>query len=218
MKILIFLASHRQLDEFKYFNIFLEKTKELKTMCDLYIHINNPRISQRVLNYYKEFKIKNKKIYITTKNSGYASGGMEAINDSYKMGIFNNYDYVIHMHPDVFITEETELIKLLKDNLNNNKVFLVTKYFPWKTFEHYATDFFIFKPKLLKNNIFDDENLYKFKPDKVETFFYNILIKNNINCLLVKRFNNDHWYPRRIDNLKLWHEHDLNKIKKFLHL
>ena len=95
MKILIFLASHRQLDEFKYFNIFLEKTKELKTMCDLYIHINNSEISNNVLQYYKESKIKNKKIYITTKNSGYVYGCIEAINESYKIiGTIDGQDLI----------------------------------------------------------------------------------------------------------------------------
>ena len=44
-----------------------------------------------------------------------------------------------------------------------------------------------------------------------------MIIKNNIKYIFVKRFNNDNWEPRRIDdNLRLYHEHDLNKVQSLL--
>jgi len=99
-------------------------------------------------------------------------------------------------------------------NLDNDIVFFVSKCFK-NIKNHYSTDFFIFKPKLLNNNIFNDKELltHELKP---EIFFYNLLIKNNINTKILPRFDNNHWYPRRIDKLELWHEHDLNNIKTFL--
>ena len=118
MKILLFLTSHRQLEEYKYFNVFFQKHNKLKEICDIFIYINNSNLSVDVLKYYQQINVKNKNIYITTKNAGGIRhpgqyGWLETLNEGYNMNKFNNYDYVIHMHPDVFITQENNIIKIL---------------------------------------------------------------------------------------------------------
>jgi len=41
--------------------------------------------------------------------------------------------------------------------------------------------------------------------------------ENNIKYIFIKRFDNDLWAPRRIDdNLKLYHEHDMNNVINLL--
>jgi hypothetical protein len=41
--------------------------------------------------------------------------------------------------------------------------------------------------------------------------------ENNIKYTFIKRFNNNMWYPRRIDDhLKLYHKHDMNKVAKIV--
>ena len=129
------------------------------------------------------------------------------------MGIFKEYDYVIHLHPDVFITDDLYLTEVLLENIDNDIVFFITKSLQNNRF--FSFDFFIFKPKLLTKNIFI-ENLYSFT-DCPEYYLHDMIIKNNIKYKFIKRFNNDTWYPRRIDdNLKLYHEHDLNAVKSLL--
>jgi hypothetical protein len=213
MKILLFITGFRQLDEYNYFRIFL-KQLHLNTICDIYIYCNNPQIQNNVVNYYQNFDQMNKKLLITTLNAGYRVGGVEAVSNGIEMGIFKDYDYVIHLHPDVFITDDLYLMDVLLENINNDIVFLINKSLP-DDVRFFSFDFFIFKPKLLKKNIFIEE-LYTFT-DSPEHYFHDMLVKNNIKYKFIKRYNNDMWYPRRIDdNLKLYHEHEMDKVVDIL--
>lgn len=213
MKLLLFITGHRQLDEYNYFSIFL-KQLELNSMCDIFIYCNNPEIQNDVINYYQKFSQKNKKLLITTLNSGHTIGGVEAVSEGFEMGIFNEYDYVIHLHPDVFITDDLYLKEIFLKNIDNDIVFFITKSLPNnETF--FSFDFFIFKPKLLTKNIFK-EKLYTFTTDP-ENYLHDMIKENNIKYIFIKRFDNDLWAPRRIDdNLKLYHEHDMNNVINLL--
>jgi hypothetical protein len=213
MKILLFITGHSQINEYFLFDRFL-KTLTLNNICDIFIYCNNPNISNEIVTYYQQFSQTNKQLFITTKNGGYRTGGVEAVSEGIEMGIFKDYDYVIHLHPDVFITDDNYLLTVLQENLDNDTVFFITKSRP-KSPTFFSFDFFIFKPNLLRQNIFL-ENLYTFT-ESPEEYLHNMIITNNINHIILKRFNNDNWYPRRIDeNLKLWHEHELDKVENEL--
>ena len=213
MKILLFITSYRQLEEYKYFNLLLKQLK-LNSMCDIFIYCNNSEIQNDILTYYKNFNQKNKQLFISSLNSGYRIGGVESLSHGLEMGIFKDYDYVIHLHPDVFITEDIYLNEILLNNLNNDVIFFITKSHPIDS-TFFSFDFFIFKPKLLTKNIFY-ENLYTFTSGP-EKYLHDMIKSNNIKYIFIKRFNNNNWSPRRIDeNLKLYHEHDMNKVKKLL--
>lgn len=44
-----------------------------------------------------------------------------------------------------------------------------------------------------------------------------MILKHNIKYTFIKRFDNDNWYPRRIDdNLQLYHKHDMTEVVKIL--
>jgi len=213
MKILLFITGYRQLEEYNYFSIFLKKLK-LNAICDIYIYCNNQNISSDIITYYQNFDQKNKYLFISSLNSGHRIGAVEAISKGIEMGIFNDYDYVIHLHPDVFITDDSYLLNLLIENLHNDIVFFITKSFPNDP-KFFSFDFFIFKPKLLTKNIFIDE-LYTFQ-ELPEHYLYNMIIKYYIKYTFIKRYNNNYWYPRRIDeNLGLYHEHDMEKVKQYI--
>jgi hypothetical protein len=213
MKILLFITGHKQLDEYHYFRIFLERLN-LNRLCDIFIYCNNPEISSEIVDHYKNFNNKNKNLFVTSLNSGYRLGGIEALSKCLQMGVFHGYDYVIHLHPDVFLTSDKFLLETLNQNLNNDSVFLVTRYFP-EDYRHFSTDFFIFKPKLLTINIFIAE--LSSYTDFAEHYLYDMIKKYNVKYKIIKRFDNDCWNPRRIDDhLKLYHEHDLEKVKASL--
>lgn len=213
MKILLYITSYRQIEEYNYFNIFLQQLK-LNSICDIFIYCNNPSIHQNIIKYYQNFNQNNKRLLITSLNSGYRIGGVEAVSKGFEMGIFNEYDYVIHLHPDVFITDDVYLTDVLLQNINNDIAFFITKSIP-NDDNFFSFDFFIFKPKLLTKNIFI-EDLYNFNSSP-ECYLGDMIIKNNIKYTFIKRFDNDTWYPRRIDdNLKLYHEHDLNNVIQIL--
>jgi len=213
MKILIYITGYRHLIEYKYFNNFLRELR-IKYLCDIFIYCNNAEINNEIMEYYRMFEQKNKQIFITTLNGGYRIGGVEAISEGIDMGIFKGYDYVIHLHPDVFITDDLYLIDILLENKDNDTVFLITKSKPDDD-RFFSFDFFIFKPKKLENNIFKDE-LYTFMSCP-EHYLHDMIMKNEIKYKFIKRFNNNNWYPRRIDeNLKLYHEHDMNNVVNLL--
>lgn len=213
MKILLFLTGFGQLEEYNYFNLFLKQLK-LNSICDIFIYCNNPKIQNKIINYYQNFSQENKRLLITSLNSGYRCGGVEAVSQGIDLGIFNEYDYVIHLHPDVFITDDLFLTKILLNNINNDIVFFITKSLPNDS-KFFSFDFFIFKPKLLTKNIFKEE-LYTFTGCP-EHYLHDMITKNNIKYTFIKRFNNDNWSPRRIDdNLSLYHEHEMTKVVNLL--
>jgi hypothetical protein len=212
MKILIILSGHRQNDEYKLSGLCFQQCPNLVKQSDLYI--NNNLISNDIsknteyLNIFKTVKINN-----TSENAGYRTGPIEAISniiDSEKL-LISDYDYVIHLHPDVFITRETELLFILENELDSENIFIINKSLPDNRF--FSFDFFIFKPQKLKENVF---NQWKNSNVITEYYLYNCIVSNNLPYKMIKRFDNDNWSPRRIDLLGFWHEHDLELVKKYL--
>lgn len=213
MKLLLFITGHGQLKEYDYFNEFLQKLK-LNHLCDIHIYCNNPSISSDIVKYYHNFEQKNKYLTITSQNSGYRTGGVEAVSQGFDMGLFSSYDYVIHIHPDVFITDDTYLLSVLNTHFTDDIAFFLTRSVPNDP-KFASFDFFIFKPKILTTNIFKDE-LYTFTSSP-EHYLYNMINKYNIPYIFIKRFENDTWHPRRIDDhLKLYHEHNLHMVQCLL--
>lgn len=218
MKVLLFITSHRQLKEYEYFAYFFNRLKRLNEVCDIYIYCNNPDISEDILKYYKKFNLKNKKLFITNINHGYYLGGTELMSIAYDNNVFKDYDYVIHCHADVFITDDEYLMQVLNDNYENDYIFLLTLSIP-NDEQFLSGDIFIFKPKLLKENIFKYSLLSLLNVDLpcAERSLYNTLYKHNIKYLIIKRFKDDKFDPRRISEyLKEWHEHDLSKVEDYI--
>jgi hypothetical protein len=214
MKVLLFITSYRQLEEYIYFQKLLEKLPRLSSICDIFVYCNNTEISGELVTYFQRFPQKNKQLFITSKNNGFARGGIEAVSNAYDMGIFTDYDYVIHLHADVFIFDDEQILKILFENLENDIVFFITKSIPNDPY-FFSFDFFMFKPRLLTHNVFkgDGNSLYTFSI-YVEYHFYNLIVKNGIKFTYIPRFHDDDWQPRRIaEHLKIYHEHDIDKIK-----
>lgn len=214
MKVLLFITGFRHVEEYGYFNDFLQRLNTLNGVCDIFIYCNNPDISADIVAYYRKFTQKNKHLLITSLNAGFIMGAVEAVSRGIEMGIFDGYDYVIHLHPDVFMTDESGIMEVLTENIANDCVFFITKSEPDDE-RFFSFDFFIFKPKLLKQNIFSDE-LHSYG-DGPEHFLCDMLAKHDVAFKFIKRFANDDWFPRRPDDhLKLYHEHDLRLVRELL--
>ena len=216
MKILLVLTGHRQLEEYSLFaKILKQSCPRLCAETDLFIHCNHAEISEEIQTYFKEFPQKNKRLYITTKNCGYRAGGFEAVSDLYEMNIFQGYDLVIHLHPDVFITREDALWKYI-DSMPSmpQSAFYGTTCLP-HIGNHLAFDFFMFRPSGIQQNIF---NCWKTMGDTYpEHMLFQQIMTHTVPALLVPRYSNNDHSPRRIDeHLGLWHEHDLEKVRKYL--
>ena len=214
MKVLLFITGFRQVKEYDYFTAFLQQLPTLQHICDVFIYCNNPAISEEIVTYYRKFTQENKRLYITSVNAGFVMGAVEAVSSGIEMGIFSPYDYIIHLHPDVFITDDAGIMATLNDNLDNDCVFFVNRSMPHDA-RFFSFDFFIFKPRLLPKNIFIDAlRTYR---DIPEHYLSDMIASHNIKCQVIGRFDNDHWHPRRIDeHLKLYHEHDLTLVEDLL--
>ena len=214
MRVLLFITGFRHGKEYEYFNRFLARLKTLNEICDVFIYCNNPDISSDIVSYFRMFGQKNKHLHITSSNIGFVMGAVEAVSNGIEMGIFKDYDYAIHLHPDVFITAESKLVDLLIANLDNDYVFLVNRSLPDDE-RFFSFDFFVFKPRLLKTNIFKDD-LHGYG-DIAEHYLSDMLARNHVKFKIVNRFGNDTWFPRRIDeHLNLYHEHDLGLVEALL--
>jgi hypothetical protein len=205
-KNLLFLTSHRQVEELYLYGEFLKKTQEVKNF-DIVIHINNLELNfERVTQFFKNIPNKNKQLVLTGKNCGYNMGPHEAVSDNFPL--FKNYDNVIHTHPDVYIVDEKKFLRVL--NSNEDKALLVNYSVPTTT-QWMSTDLFIFRPKLLEENIFSSygDNL----DIGCESFLYKTVTERNISHQYIQRFIDKNWEPRRPCQWGAYHEHDINKIK-----
>ena len=219
MKVLLLLTSHQQLEEVYLYGEFIKRFCPIVKTFDLLLYVNKIDIDiSRLGNYFQGLPFENKTLVLTSKNTGYTFGAIEALADYFEL--FKTYDYVIHSHPDVFITSDVILWKLLEYFSYRDETFIVNRTFGKEDITTMAADFFIFKPKSLKVNIFDDYknylNKYNLHTGGVETVLYEIVNKYNIPHFYIKRYDNDYWNPRRVDLLGIWHEHNLVKIQEYL--
>jgi len=208
MKVLFFMTGYRQHIEYALQARFLEKCPRLRENAELVIY--NNCISNQIENVCRDIPLPTT-IYNVNKNAGYYLGPIEALEFLFSIKNLSDYDYVIHLHPDVFVVNEEPLMKLLDAELSTSNVFLVNNVIPNDS-RFYCFDFFIFKPKLLKESIFVNWSDW---PGCCEHFLHDRIIENSIQHRLVPRLNED-GNTRSIDLLGLWHEHDIPRVLTYL--
>ena len=209
-KVLIIYTSHRQLEEIKLSTILLSRTSFLQK-CDLLFHCN--KIDLDVKDYFELFPNTKKELIHTSKNTGYTYGAHEALADLYPK--YKDYDFVIHLHPDIFIIDEKVICDIILKHKDTEEVFICTRNTPEETYTSF--DFFIFKPQKLPCNIFKNWESSSFRNDlDPERLLFKMITTYKLPYVVLKRFDNDWWHPRRTDLLGLWHEHDITNIIKYL--
>ncbi len=127
MKVLLFITGYRHLKEYDYFNSFLRRLNTLSNVCDVFIYCNDPNISEEIVTYYRNFSQTNKQLFITSVNAGFTMGAVEAVSRGIEMGIFDGYDYVIKLHPDVFLTDESRILAVLTERQADDCMFLMSR-------------------------------------------------------------------------------------------
>jgi hypothetical protein len=231
MKNLILITSHNQTEEFMIAPTLLKKTNFL-WQFDLILHNNNKNIDQKYLrNCFDLFPNANKKLIHTEKNAGYVQGLHQTLSDLYDE--WKQYDNVLHLHCDVFVVDENKLLQVMVSNMDHAFVFsmcnppdpVLYKNFPQNRM--ISTDIFVIRPKLLNTNVFANYVLPEYNQPNVcvdgnmvnpwcELILQTELEKHNVSYAVVKRFDNESWWPRRPCLWGCWHEHNYSKIKKYL--
>jgi hypothetical protein len=214
MKILIYYSSHRQKDEIRYASQFFNRTDFLKKNSQVMIHCDNNAILDEELRTFIEFDTE---IFLSRSPqtfpvhpTGYFNGFWKGLSKNFDF--FKNYDYVIHLTPDVYITNETEIVNILIEEYYTDNVFIVD-YHP----EHnsttpvqYCCDFFVFKPNCFEDFFceHDDNN-----PIPPEFVLYSKIHEHSIKHRKIKRVGA---LSHQIDSFGLIHNHDNNHIVSIL--
>lgn len=215
IKILIYFSSHRQLKEIEYSSYFYNKTEFLKNNSDVMIHIDNDLFkNDDVLEYTKYdtncYIARSKQTYPVYPN-GVFNGFLKGLSNNFEF--FKNYDYVIHLVPDCYITNEDKIVELLNDNINSEFDFIVD-YHPHhnqSTISQYTCDFFVFKPKKIPN-IFSDHS--DINVVVAENWLYSKIHEYNIKHKTICRGQESlRW---NIDDYGLIHNHNLKRIESIL--
>jgi len=208
MKILLFMTGYRQHEEYALQARFLARCPKLRANAELFVY--NNYIQNKIEDVCRNIPLP-MKIHNTDKNAGYYLGPIEAMEFLFANRDLSVYDYVLHLHPDVFVVNEEPLMKLLEEEVSTPNVFLVNSAVPNDS-RFYCFDFFAFKPRLLEKSIFVNWSNWV---GPCEYFLHDRIVENSIPHRLVQRYS-EPGKTREIDELGLWHEHELSKIRQFL--
>jgi hypothetical protein len=224
MKVLLLLTSYRQLEEVKLWAHFLSTDKlNIARTWDIMVMMNNIYSDITKLGeYFKNIPNENKTLIFTSKNKGYTFG--QAAFWAEYFNYFKKYDFVIHHSIDVFMMDDSVISNILEYFFisNREEAFIVNKVFGIEKIadKTVGTDLFIFRPQLIKDNIFNDfplyYDIYNHDTGGTEEILFDIIKRRNIPHMFIKRYDNNYWNPRRIDLWKCWHEHDLRRIKDYI--
>lgn len=213
MKVLLYITTHRQIEEFELYAYFAKNhCKELTEIADVFVHCNSMQDTPKIMEAFSKLPHKNKNIVFVTENCGYKIGVIQQLCWGYEHNIFKDYDFVIHHHIDVFIMHDKTIMKILNETLSMPQSMIVTRSWPDRVW--FDTDFLIFKPNKLPFNIF---LLYKSFPGVGEELLVKQVQDYKLPTIIVGRFSNNCCFPRRIaDQIELWHEHDLAKVRDYI--
>lgn len=208
MNHLLFYTTHRQLDEIEFSSIFFNRSKFLKENFDVFIHCNNQNRSISEIKNKAKFDC-NVNVLITTKNTGYNYGGIEATSDLFEL--FKQYSTVIQLHPDCYIANT----KKLEEEINKDFDVMVSPFLHIGRMA-YNTDFFCFKTKI--NFLSSCHDNWRNNPNCVpEHYFYDNLKQHQLNVLEIQRYPNLNGAGYRdIDNFGLWHNHDNELVRRIV--
>lgn len=221
MKILFFFVGHRQLEEYKLQSFFFKQFKMIKDF-DVIIYSNASHELETLQEYCKD--IPNIIEFLPKqRNTGYVRGLFTALEDNFDK--FQRYDMVIHLHPDIFITDDSQLYSHMKimDWLNFDLLAspsLHTMNYDVEGLGYgdpltnqncfHATDLFVFKPKSIDKGFFDTS----FWGEAEHIFTHNIT-KYNLKVLQLLRISKvlpDHVFTK--DSCEFWHSHDLQSVRE----
>lgn len=140
---------------------------------------------------------------------GWRAGTLEAYAITFPL--VRQYDYVIHLNIDAYVTNTEYIDRLLVDNLNNDVSHHV---FDWRNGNGFASDCQIYRPSKFKYNHFQD---YKIGIDKYKDRS-NKFVTEYILSWLIKKDSEIKYkiIPSNRRDFGIWHTHDNEKVLKFI--
>jgi hypothetical protein len=218
MKIAILYTSYRQLAELDLTPEFYRRNQRLRTEIDIVYHCNNAGVSTAEIEA-KWAKIPCKSLTLLHRPcnaGGYAYGQFEAICDAWETLIAGGWDWVIQLHPDVFITDADRLLETVDEATKQGAGMIVSAVFGLKH-PSYGTTFFAFRPDRVPKQVFGCWEDFAREPIIVplEQLFFVEVHRQKIPVYSAMRYKSGtHFYDP--DHLGLWHEHNLERVALYL--
>jgi len=161
-----------------------------------------------------KFQGAKKLLYMTSKNAGYRMGAVQAIDTLMQSGELQKYDWVVHLHPDVFVVYPQPLAKML---LETNASVVATEFstalmnLGYSNSRGLAFDFFAFRPKATNTNAFSQWASYDKGPER---YLEELAFPHATREYVPHRYASS---CKTWDEFGIWHVHDkIGWIKKFL--
>lgn len=212
MKILWHYNSHRHMEEYSLSSEFFNRSDFLKKHAEVLVTYNNSGLNLEDLKNACNFECKFEVIRTTNPKNGVHTGQFVALNETFHL--FQEYDFVIHTTPDVYLVNDKPLIKLLEEEAYSDN-HMIVDYHPYHpgASQLYCTDFFVFKPRMIKN-FFGDS----FEPTEdchcIEAHLFRSLHKYNIPHREICRGRSSLTW--QIDDMGLIHNHNNAIIRDIL--
>lgn len=227
MKVLFFITGHRHLREYESQRRLFENFPQSFDF-DVIVYSNSsiktPEISE-LIGSLKQLK----SIHSCMPNSGYLYGGVHCVRDAYHL--FQDYDFVVQHHPDVFIVDPRRAISCVKNAIEWNFDMLLSYMVHYhgehgiaspinNTNLYYNTDFFGFNPRKVNGSMFD------FSEGAGAEVVFTKRVKESGHSFLIhdrSRLMLDGLYSYTANSLGegpdfsgIWHCHDIEKIERMI--
>jgi hypothetical protein len=218
VKIAILFTAYRQLPELDVIADLFGRAPRISSSVDVVYHCNNAGIATgAVQEKLDRVPCKSRTlIHQPTNKGGYAYGQFEAICDAWETMIAGGWDWVIHVHPDVFIVDENKLLGVIEqaDAAGAGGVFA---HMAGNKHPSYSTDFFAFRPTAVPKAVFQSYECLLDEPVIVplENLFFMEIHRVGVKPFVTQRFLSGQ-YHQDLDLIGLWHEHDLQRVRLFM--
>lgn len=216
MNIAILYTAHRQFRELEHMAFFFERAQHLRGNVDIIYHSNNPLIGEEALrSRLAAVPCRSLRLVCSQENCGYGYGQFEAIDEVWDILQEGGWDWIIHLHPDIYIANDSAVVQSLVEADASGCDAILTRNLG-HGHPSFATDFFAFKPSAFQRVIFQSYRSLRHESTIVplEVLFFVEVLKANTKFRLVDRFKHGHFH-RDIDHVGLWHEHDLRRIERY---
>lgn len=161
------------------------------------------------------FDVKSKKSYMTSKYISYRMGAVQALDAMLNGGFLENYKWVVHLQPDVFVIDPRPLATAMQGELSSaisgkdSKSDIILR--GPNADKCLTFGFFAFRPSQVRRNAFSNWKIYDGRP---ECYLADEAFKD-ASPLIVPHDSDKHFINQGIDRFGLWHQHNVTVIESY---
>lgn len=216
MNIALLLTSHRQIRELGYWPQFMNQNPVLAREAEVFYHSNYPDLDEAAVRATLDrIPCKASHLIREKANAGYLFGNFQAVSLIHPLLAERGFDWVIKLHPDVFIIDERPILRELESTPAEVPL-LVSQSFGDRT-AAYSADFFCFRPQTLPADFFNIYRPFSETGKDVwlgeEQVLFFEAHRREIPHRVVRRYRSGH-YHRCADLMGLWHSHSLDRVER----